>query len=89
MYAFLGVLSGAFSLLILPHPLLRREHPTRFHGISLVISPIIVGLVLSSFGAVMRRWGKKVTPSETFGYRVRLRARNGGHPLLFCEVTLR
>jgi len=68
MYALLGVLAGALSLLVLPHPLIHREHPIRFHGISLLISPIIAGLVLSSVGAVMRRWGKKVTPVETFGY---------------------
>jgi hypothetical protein len=68
MYALLGVLAGALSLLVLPHPLIHREHPIKFHGISLLISPIIAGLVLSSVGAVMRRWGKKVTPVETFGY---------------------
>jgi hypothetical protein len=68
MYALLGVLAGALSLLVLPHPLIHREQPIRFHGISLLTSPIIAGLVLSSVGAVMRRWGKKVTPVETFGY---------------------
>ncbi|MCU1271741.1 MAG: hypothetical protein JWN74_3035 [Acidobacteriaceae bacterium] len=68
VYALLGVLAGALSLLVLPHPLIHREQPIRFHGISLLISPIIAGLVLSSVGAVMRRWGKKVTPVETFGY---------------------
>jgi len=31
----------------------------------LLISPIIAGLVLSSVGAIIRRWGKKVTPVET------------------------
>jgi hypothetical protein len=68
VYALLGVLAGMLSLLLLPHPLIHREHPIRFHGISLLISPIITGVVLSSVGAVMRRWGKKVTPVETFGY---------------------
>jgi hypothetical protein len=68
MYTLLGVLAGALSLVALPHPLIHREHPIRFHGISLIISPIIAGLVLSSVGAVLRRWGKKVTPVETFGY---------------------
>jgi hypothetical protein len=68
MYTLLGALAGALSLVVLPHLLIHREHPIRFHGISLIISPIISGLVLSSVGAVMRRWGKKVTPVETFGY---------------------
>jgi hypothetical protein len=68
MYTLLGVLAGSLSLVVLPHPLIHRAHPIRFHGISLLVSPIITGLVLSSVGAVMRRWGKKVTPVETFGY---------------------
>jgi chromate transport protein ChrA len=68
VYTLLGVLAGALSLVVLPHPLIHREHPIRFHGISLLISPIITGLVLSSVGAFVRRWGKKVTPVETFGY---------------------
>jgi hypothetical protein len=68
MYGLLGVFAGELSLLVLPHRLIHRQHPIGFHGISLLISPIIAGLVLSSVGAVMRRWGKKVTPVETFGY---------------------
>jgi len=68
MYGLLGVFAGALSLLALPHRLIHRQHPIGFHGVSLLISPIIAGLVLTSVGAVMRRWGKKVTPVETFGY---------------------
>jgi len=68
MYGLLGVLAGALSLLVLPHRLFHRERPFGFHGISLLISPLIAGLVLSSIGAVMRRSGKKVTPVGTFGY---------------------
>jgi hypothetical protein len=67
IYALLGALAGALSLLVLPHPITHLA-PRRFHGISLLISPIIAGLVLSSVGGVMRRWGKKVTPVATFGY---------------------
>ena len=47
---------------------LLRERPFGFHGISLLISPIIAVLVLSSVGTVMRTLGKKVTPLEAFGY---------------------
>jgi MFS family permease len=67
MYGMFGVLTGALSLLVLPHRLVHRERPFGFHGISLLISPVIAGLVLSCV-AVMRKWGKKVTPVETFGY---------------------
>jgi LytS/YehU family sensor histidine kinase len=68
MYGVLGVSAGALSLPVLPHPLIHREHPIGFRGISLFISPIVAGFVPSSVGAVMRKWGKKVTPVETFGY---------------------
>ena len=68
MYGVLGVLAGALSLPVLPHPLIHREHPIGFRGISLFISPIVAGLVLSSVGAVMRKWEKKVTPVETCRY---------------------
>ena len=67
-YALLGTLAGGLSLLILPHPLIHREHPTRFHGISLLISPIVAGFVLSAAGKILRRLGKRVAPLETFGY---------------------
>jgi hypothetical protein len=68
MYGLLGVLAGALSLLVLPYRLIHPQRPIGFHGISLLISPILAGFVLSSVGALMRRWGKKVTPVETFGY---------------------
>jgi hypothetical protein len=68
VYGLVGVLAGVLSLLVLPHRLIHREHPIGFHGISLLIGPIITGSVLSSVGAVMRRREKKVTPVETFGY---------------------
>ena len=71
MYALLGVLAGALSLLVLPHPLIHRQHPTPFHGISLVISPLVSGVVLSLVGNILRRLGKRVTPLETFGYQLR------------------
>ena len=39
-YLPLGCTGGALSVLILPHPLV---HPSRIHGISLLISPVITG----------------------------------------------
>lgn len=68
LYALLGALAGALSILILPHPLIHREHRIRLHGISLLVSPFITGFVLSFAGGILRRLGKKVTPLETFGY---------------------
>jgi hypothetical protein len=68
VYALLGASAGALSLLVLPHPLIHRQHPIPFHGISLVISPLVAGVVLSLVGNILRRLGKRVTPLETFGY---------------------
>lgn len=68
MHALFGVLAGLFSLLVVPHPLIHHDDPSRFHGISLLVSPVVAGLVLSSVGNVMGRWKKKVVPVETFGY---------------------
>ena len=66
MYALLGALAGTLSLHFLPHPLIR--HPTRFHGISLLVSPLITGFVLSTLGRILRRLGERATPIATFGY---------------------
>ena len=64
-YALLGVLSGALSVLIFPHPLI---HPSRIHGISLLISPVIAGLLTALVGSTLRKRGKKVVRLESFGY---------------------
>jgi len=64
-YLVLGVAYGGLSVILLPHPLI---HPTRFHGASLVISPIITGLIMAQIGLVRRRNDKDVLRVESFGY---------------------
>jgi hypothetical protein len=64
-YAFLGAVAGGLSLLFFPHPLV---HPSRVHGVSLVISPILAGLGMSLAGSRMRKQNKKVMQIESFGY---------------------
>jgi hypothetical protein len=64
-YFLLGVLLGAASLAVHPHPLF---HPSKFHGVSLLASPIITGLVMSQVGSVLRRHGKRPVRIESFGY---------------------
>jgi hypothetical protein len=64
-YLLLGVAFGIASLPFFPHPLF---HPSKFHGISLVISPVITGLVMSQVGIVLRRKGKQAVRIESFGY---------------------
>jgi hypothetical protein len=63
--ALLGATTGALSVLIFPHPLF---HPSPVHGVSLVISPVITGLVMSQIGGVQRRRGRESTPMESFWY---------------------
>jgi hypothetical protein len=64
-YLLLGIAFGIASLLLFPHPIF---HPSKFHGISLLVSPVITGLVMSQVGIVLRRKGKQTVRIESFGY---------------------
>jgi len=64
-YTLLGASAGGLSLFIFPHPLV---HPSRLHGINLLVSPIVTGLVMSLIGSILSRQGKKVVQIESFGY---------------------
>lgn len=61
---FLGGVAGGPSLLLFPHPLVQ---PSRFHGIRLIVSPVLVGLGMSLVGLALRRRGKKGVQLESFG----------------------
>lgn len=63
--AVAGGAAGLFSLMIFPHPLV---HPSRFHGVSLLISPVATGLVMALIGRTIRRRGWKPVRIESFGY---------------------
>jgi hypothetical protein len=64
-YGLLGVLTGGMSLFFFPHPLV---HPSRIHGISLLVSPVVTGVVMSLIGSMLRQRDKKVVQIESFGY---------------------
>src|SRR5437868_11684353 len=64
-FAAAGMAAGLLSILVFPHRVL---HPSRFHGISLLISPLITGLVMSQVGRAVRRRGQKPAMIESFGY---------------------
>jgi hypothetical protein len=64
-YLSLGVSFGVVSVLLFPHPFF---HPTKVHGISLVISPLITGLIMSRIGLARRRKGEDTVRIESFGY---------------------
>jgi hypothetical protein len=64
-YVFLGLISGIVSVFLFPHPLVPRS---RFHGVSLVVSPLITGLVMSQVGLAVRRRGRQPAQIEGFRY---------------------
>ena len=64
-FTLYGLGSGFLSLLLFPHPL---AHPSKFHGVSLLISPVITGLVMAGIGGVVRRRGKTPVQIESFAY---------------------
>ncbi len=61
----LGLLVGSLSVVAYPHPLVP---PSRFHGVSVIVSPLITGFAMSQLGRLLRNHGRKVMPIETFGY---------------------
>ncbi len=64
-FALLGVGLGFLSVFVFPHPLV---HPSKLHGISLLISPVLTGLVLGLIGRSIRRRGRNPVRIESFGY---------------------
>ena len=61
----LGLASGACSLAVFPHPLV---HPSTVHGISLIVSPAITGVVMSQVGRLLRNRGTRTIWLESFAY---------------------
>ena len=64
-YVLLGGATGGLSLLLYPHPLF---HPSRVHGISLLVGPILTGLAMWQVGSLLRTKNKKVIRIESFWY---------------------
>ena len=64
-FTLLGVGLGFLSVLVLPHPVVR---PSRLHGMSLLISPVLTGLIMGFVGRSVRRRGKTPVQIESFAY---------------------
>ncbi len=64
-YLSLGIVFGFVSLMFFPHPIF---HPSKFHGISLLVSPVLTGLAMSLVGMLLRNRGKRAARIESFGY---------------------
>src|ERR1700735_573290 len=65
MFGLVGIGFGFLSVWVFPRHLV---HPTRLHGISLLISPILTGLLMAQIGRSVRMWGRQPVRIESFGY---------------------
>jgi hypothetical protein len=64
-YLLLGGAAGGLSLFPFPSPLV---HPSRLHGISLLVAPAVTGLVMHTLGTIRRRYGGALVRLDTFTY---------------------
>jgi hypothetical protein len=64
-YGLLGLILGGLSLLVFPEPFVRSE---RFHGINLIITPVLTGLAMSAIGRLRERQGKTTIRLDSFVY---------------------
>ena len=64
-YGLLGLIAGGLSLLIFPEAFARSE---KFHGISILISPVLAGLAMAGFGWLLERSGKRRLRLDSFVY---------------------
>ena len=64
-FLILGTFAGEVSLLLFSHPLV---HPSRIHGISLLVSPVVTGSIMSLVGSALRRHDKQTVVIESFAY---------------------
>jgi hypothetical protein len=61
----LGALVGFLSVVTYPHALV---HPSQFHGVSVIASPVLTGLAMFELGRLLRSHGRSVMPIDSFGY---------------------
>ncbi len=64
-YLILGLITGAASLWVFPHSFIRSS---RLHGISLIITPLLAGLLMSAIGNLRERKGKAIIRLDTFSF---------------------
>ena len=60
-----GLALGGLSLVVFPH---RLAHPSKIHGASLIISPVIAGALMSWTGALLRKRDRRTMKIESFSY---------------------
>ncbi len=65
MYFGIGLFVGWISIFIFPRSFARSE---TLPGISLIIAPVLAGLVMAAIGSIRERQGKLVIRLESFSY---------------------
>lgn len=63
--AVLGTCLGVLSMAVFPHPIV---HPSRLHGLSLILSPLLTGLAMSQIGNAIQKRRRKTVQIESFAY---------------------
>ena len=61
----LGAITGTLSATFFPHPLVPHS---RFHGISLLLAPLLTGGAMAVFGAILRSKNRQPLTFENFCY---------------------
>jgi hypothetical protein len=64
-YFLIGLILGGLSLLIFPRSFVRSE---TFHGINLLITPLVSGLVMGAIGRWRERHGETILRLDSFVY---------------------
>ena len=64
-YFLFGLILGGLSLLVFPQSFVRSE---TFHGISLLITPVVSGLVMAAIGRWRARQGDPLLRIDSFVY---------------------
>ena len=65
VYFVIGTIIGVGSLFLFPEAFVRSES---LHGISLVITPVLAGVVMAAIGWIRTQQGKLATQLERFSY---------------------
>lgn len=65
MYFGIGLFVGWLTILIFPRAFIRSEN---LHGVSLILTPVLAGLMMAAIGAIREQRRKVVIRLESFSY---------------------
>ena len=64
-YALWGLIIGGISIWILPKHIVK---PSKYYGINLILTPIVAGFIMATYGNYKSRLGKIVFKIDSFCY---------------------